>query len=154
MDKDVVLQCWVVLSKALQDGELTASQMCAELGDTKCIPNRENILYRPSWVFFEDRPGLAEKFPQMLNNNTIQRPERVWAAMDAAGVRPISEAVTGEVVEPPNTWEDGWLKQRALIRMPLIKRISEQANSDRRTETEALPLDSIYFLRADELKVI
>ncbi|MHA1740892.1 MAG: hypothetical protein ACTSVD_02245, partial [Candidatus Thorarchaeota archaeon] len=152
-DKEVVLQCWVMLSEALQRGELDAGSIQAELHDTKCVPNLQEQLYPLSWMFFEDRPGLAEKFGDWLSKNTIPRPERAWLAMQAAGVKPISEAVTGEIVEAVNAWEDSWLRQRVTERMLLIKRICEGMNSTGTKDAEAIPPDNVRFLRAVELKV-
>ena len=59
-------------------------------------------LHRPSWMFFEDRPGLADKFPGILDQNCIPRTERAWMAMKAAGVRLVSEVVRGYVAEYEN----------------------------------------------------
>jgi len=151
-DMDVVTSCWVMTNDALQHGEAANDDLYTKLSDSKCIPNRQNILTRPTWIFFEDRPGLAEKFPDLLANNTIPRPERAWQAMAAAGVRPISEVVTGEIVESTNPWEDGWLTQVIAERSSQIKRVIESISPGARDDG-AILLKDIRFFRADDVKI-
>ena len=94
-------------------------------------------------MFFEDRPGLMDKFPEVLRMNSIKRTERIWAAMKAAGVRPISEAVRGFIDQVVNPRENEELKKQVIERTNLIKTISN----------DAIALDSIRFISTDQLMV-
>ena len=92
-EERVVIQCWVMLSNAIGMEEFEANSLDSSLQNTSCVPNKERRLYKPSWMYFEDRPALAEKFPDQLKGNVIERIEGAWTAMEAAGVRPLSQAV-------------------------------------------------------------
>ncbi len=142
-DKDVVFQCWVMLSEALERGDIDSDRIRGALREIKCVPNARNSLQLPSWMFFEDRPGLLDEFADLLSANSIKRTERVWEAMEAAGVRPISDAVRGFIVDAINRREDEELKERVTERTDLIKTIANVA----------IQLDKIRFIRAEELKV-
>ena len=142
-EENVVLQCWVMLSEALECGDIDSERIRCALQGIKCVPNARKSLQLPSWTFFEDRPGLADKFAKELSANSIKRRERVWVAMEAAGVRPISDAVRGFIVDAVNQREDEDLKERVIERTELIKTIANVT----------IQLDKIRFIRADELKV-
>ena len=141
-DKNVVFQCWIMLSEALEQDKLGGESIESELRDIKCVPNLRELLYPPSWMFFEDRPGLADKF-ELLRSNSIPRQERVWTAMEAAGVKPLSDVMRGFVVEAANQQEDEELKERVIERADLIKTISN----------DTIQLGGICFLRTDRLNV-
>ena len=142
-DEDVVLKCWVLLSDALERGDIDSERIRVALQEIKCVPNTRKLLQLPSRMFFEDRPELVDKFPAVLGGNSIKRTERLWSAMNAAGVRPVSTVVRGSVDEPVCPQEDRMLKQRVIERTDLIKTIAN----------DAIQLDSIRFIRADELEV-
>ena len=142
-EKDVVLQCWIMLAEALERTEIDDAGIKTALQDIKCVPNSQDLLQLPSWMFFEDRPSLADKFGEFFKSNLIPRTERIWQTMEAAGVRPISEAVQGDICEATNEREDQELKRLATERTDLINTISNGASQ----------LDSICFIRADQLKV-
>lgn len=141
-DDEVVRQCWAMLSEALEQNKINDEKIRTALKDLKCVPNVQKMLYPPLWMFFEDRPGFAGKF-KSLKNNSIVRQERVWIAMEKAGVRPVSEVVKGFVHEPMNPEEDKELKKRIEGRFDLIKTISNGT----------VRLDGIRFVRVDQLKV-
>ena len=94
-DENVVIQCWFMLSDALETEDFDAESLSVMLRDVPCVPTKQGRLHRPSWMFFEDRPGLADKFPGILHQNCIPRTERVWVAMRAAGVRLVSGSRPG-----------------------------------------------------------
>ena len=152
-DKGVVFRCWVMLSEALQEDALDPENLRNKLRDTKSIPNDDGKLYPPSWMFFEDRPGLADKFPDQLKGNCISRTERVWTAMAAAGVRPISKVVTGDMDDPVNPIEDEEIEKRIIQRATLIRTIMGTAINRRQPDVEVALLDNIRFFHVDELKV-
>ena len=46
-DDEVVRQCWVMLSEALEQNEITDKEISTELNDIKCVPNVRKLLYIP-----------------------------------------------------------------------------------------------------------
>ena len=142
-DKEVVIQCWIMLTEALEKKEINDKDIKTALEEIKCVPNNQELLQQPSWMFFEDRPGLANKFGELFQRNLIPRTERIWQAIEAAGVRPISDVVQGDIHEATNSEEDQKLKDRVMERTDLIKTISK----------DAIQLDSIRFFRTDQLEV-
>ncbi|TAJ18918.1 MAG: hypothetical protein EPO65_07930, partial [Dehalococcoidia bacterium] len=151
-DREIVLECWVMLSDSLTRRETTAADLRLALGEVACVPNQQDLLYPPTWMFFEDRPDLATKFTELLRHNTVRRPERAWIAMQGAGVRPISEVVTGELVEPEDAWEDPALQDRVTARAGLLKAITE-ALIDEGAGAPGAGIDRLRFVRADALAV-
>ena len=114
-DKDVVLQCWVLLSEALEqntNNDRYLEDAFPAHGFRNCVPNTQDLLQSPHRMFFEDRPGLVDKLPDQFRHNTIKRIERAWVVMNAAGVRPISEVVRGYIDDPVDSPEDYELKNR------------------------------------------
>jgi hypothetical protein len=94
----VVMVCWTMLTSALESGELSGESLVI-LSSEKVIPAPNGILERPTLMFFEDRAGLASKFPMLLANNVIRCPEGAWRAMLAAGVRFLTAVVSSRVVD-------------------------------------------------------
>ncbi len=141
-DDKVVRQCWAMLTDALEEDAICPKKVYAELNNVKCVPNRQNMLYFPSWMFFEDIPDLAGKFVK-LRDNSIARQERVWLAMEKAGVRPVSEVVQGVIHETTYPTEDHLLQKRIKQRFDLIKTISD----------DSVWLDDIHFIRVDRLSI-
>lgn len=127
--ESVILQCWLMLSDALKSGEIDSSHLKNDLQNTKCVPNNLKQLKRPSWMFFEDRPSLVDKFPKQLEGNVIGRIDRAWTAMEAAGVAPISQAVHRILVDAENPRSDEEMKKRIVQRAILIKTICEDASN-------------------------
>ena len=152
--QDVVLQCWIMLSDALREGELDATKLATYLRDTHCIPNKDGLLRKPSWMFFEGRPGLAEKFPEQLKGNCIPRTERVWTAMEAAGVRNLSTVVLGHINKALNRQKDEEIGKRVAERREIIGAILQGIPRQRRSKEDSISLDDIRFYSTDELSVV
>ena len=108
----VLMSCWQMLEEALDTGRI-AREFLASLGAVKSIPNESKMLYLPTWLFFENRAGLADKFEAFLVNNVIPRPLKVGGAFQAAGVRQLGSAVEIELVRNDNSADDS--KTRALL---------------------------------------
>ena len=151
---DVVFQCWIMLSDALRKGELDTAELKSYLRDTQCVPNKDGQLRKPSWMFFEGRPGLAEKFPEQLKGNCIPRTERVWTAMEAAGVRTLSTVVQGHINKALNPQEDEEIGKRVTERREIIGAILEGVPRQRRSDGNSISLDDIRFYSTDELSVV
>ena len=95
--KAVLLRCWEMLERALDEDEIDDDTL-RQLEDKKVICNSTGSLNPPSWMFFDDRAGLAAKF-EAISSNAIERPQGAWRAMAAAGVRALSQAVKSHLVE-------------------------------------------------------
>ena len=93
----VLMICWQMLEEALDAGRIT-EELLEILGKVKSISNKSNVLYSPTWLFFENRVGLADKFDSFLQHNVIPRPLRTSRAFLAAGVRQLGSAVEVELV--------------------------------------------------------
>ena len=156
-EESVVIQCWVMLSNAIGMEELEANSLDSSLQNTSCVPNKERRLYKPSWMYFEDRPTLAEKFPDQLKGNVIERTERAWTAMEAAGVRPLSQAVHSLLVDATNQRADEEMKRRITQRSVLIKSICEDASSvvlrNSPRDSVDVTLGALQLIRTDQLTV-
>lgn len=120
----IVINCWRELSFALDRGEISASDL-KELEDENVIPDPRRVLNKPKYMFFEDRAGLKDKFPGLLDHNVIRRPPDAWRAMEIAGVRPLSKAVSLEILERTDPVEDTTLLQRIRHRQWLVARVIE-----------------------------
>lgn len=153
-DRQIVLQCWKMLSDELLSNSISPEYLSETLSNVKCIPNQQGQLCTPASMFFEDRPGLVEKFPDLLRNNTIRKPEQAWHAMHAAGVQSISNVVIGDLIEPKEFQEDPWLKNRVKQREQSIKRIITSADSAGYDSTRCISLDALHFICADQLQII
>jgi hypothetical protein len=143
-----------MLSDALRKGELDTAELKSYLRDTQCVPNKDGQLRKPSWMFFEGRPGLAEKFPEQLKGNCIPRTERVWTAMEAAGVRTLSTVVQGHINKALNPQEDEEIGKRVTERREIIGAILEGVPRQRRSDGNSISLDDIRFYSTDELSVV
>lgn len=95
-DFDVNLHCWRLLANAGSD---QAGVVLDDLAKLAVIPSANHFLRRPDDVYFEDRPGLASKFDDAVQNHTIRKPEGAWGAMVAVGVRELSSVVETRIVE-------------------------------------------------------
>jgi hypothetical protein len=118
----VVMVCWTMLSSALDSGEITEGTL-KSLSPEKVIPAPNGILERPLLMFFEDRAGLASKFPNLLANSVIRYPEHAWRAMSAAGVRPLSEVVTCRIVDIGDEVRDETVSTRLRSRRTQLARV-------------------------------
>ncbi|MBM4092606.1 MAG: DUF3684 domain-containing protein, partial [Planctomycetes bacterium] len=125
--KLVVAGCWRRLTTAIQIGEF-ASEELAPLETRKLICSPNGVLQPPQWMFFEDRPNLAAKFGRFLDNNAIKQPEGMGQAMQAAGVRFLSQAVQAHIVEKEGSVESTEVLDRIRDRWDLLHRFLEFEN--------------------------
>jgi hypothetical protein len=118
----VVMQCWTALGRALEAEEIAAGELSA-LRERTIVPDDRKILNPPEWMYFEDRPGLKEKFLGFLDHNVIPRPDGAWRAMEAAGVRALSQAITTQLVECADPLPADDLQAKLKERSHLIARV-------------------------------
>lgn len=146
----VLLACWQMLGRALDDGALSADDVEA-LRFVKCVPNAGRVLNPPEWMFFENRAGLAAKFGAFLTNNVIPRPLGAGNAFAAAGVRQLGSAVEVELLECADPTDQAEMAHRLRARRNEIGRVLGSQSSDREA-TEALErLDNMRCIAATTL---
>ena len=144
-DYSVVMNCWKLLSSALEKNDIGLGDLQV-LAEHPIIPNPRRLLDKPEHILFEDRPGLAKKFEQLLKDNVIRKTPGTWYAMDAVGVRRLSCAVEGDLIicESPQTKED--IIIRLQDRVPLIKRVVEEESIEIRQKWDFKLLDIFELL--------
>ena len=152
-DESVVIRCWFMLSDALETEDLDAESLSSRLRGVPCVPTKQRRLHRPSWMFFEDRPGLADKFPKILDQNCIPRTERAWVPMKAAGVRLVSDVIQGYVADYENPRESDEVSERVSGRAGLIMTILEGITATAPAEDPISTLDCMRFVQVDQLAV-
>ena len=148
----VVMNCWKLLSSALEQDDIGPEDLQALAGHP-IIPNPRRLLDKPEHILFEDRPGLAKKFEQLLKDNVIHKTPGTWYAMEAVGVRRLSHAVEKDLIicESPQTKED--IIIRLQDRLPLIKRVVEEDSIEVRQKWNFALLDILNIQEVTDLKV-
>ncbi|MDP9437785.1 MAG: hypothetical protein M3P49_03425, partial [Actinomycetota bacterium] len=96
-DRSVILNCWRLCEASLSRGEVEQAELSA-FGKGRVIPNSRGRLTEARGLFFEDLPGLVEQLPG-VENDIIQRPDGAWRAMQAAGVKNLSEEAVAQIVD-------------------------------------------------------
>ena len=127
-DFAINLYCWTLLSAAGGDDHL---DRIAKLNGLTVVPSAKRFLRRPDGVFFEDRPGLAGKFDDAVQNHTIRKPEGAWVAMALAGVRDLSKVVETRVVECLDPQESAHWSGVLGERWPLVRRVMASLQEQR-----------------------
>ena len=118
----VTMACWQMLEHALSD-EIISVDWFSKLRNTKSIPNKSNVLSYPTWLFFENRVGLADKFGDLLEKNVIPQKLGTGRAFLAAGVRQLGSAVQIELVRIEDQDDDPGTKERLRQRHGEIARV-------------------------------
>lgn len=148
----IVMRCWEELSAALDQERLSGD----ELGVFKAhpvIPNSQHMLTRPENIFFEDRAGLAAKFPRFLENNVIARSQGAWRAMSKVGVRLLGDAVELHVIECEGDIDDEALLVRIQGRRWLLNRVIESEKASATDELYPNILETLRFRKARKLLI-
>ena len=150
-DYSVVMNCWKLLSSALEKNDIGLGDLQV-LAEHPIIPNPRRLLDKPEHILFEDRPGLAKKFEQLLKDNVIRKTPGTWSAMEAVGVRRLSRAVERDLIicESPQTKED--IIIRLQDRVPLIKRVVEEESIEIRQKWDFKLLDILNIQEVKDLK--
>ena len=156
-DKVAILQCWVILSRALDQDEIDGATIREELHNIKCVPNNQEVLNSPPYLYYEDRPRLKDKF-KLLTNSCIQRTEGIYRGMEAAGVRLLSSVIFARVYKEEGTLfsEEQSMRDKILERRRLIITILEglsNYNSHMTTDNGSVSIDDIRFFSTNELRV-
>ncbi len=135
----VVMQWWQICQGALEGGTLS-DQRLGDLRGTKCIPNKDKVLYPPEWLFI-DNQGLAAKFEEFLEKNVVPRQPMVEKAFLAAGVQPLRTAVDVILLRTENPDNDSSTMLRLSERKKEIVRVlfgSHMVSQDRESTLDRL----------------
>ena len=156
-DKVAILQCWVILSRALDQDEIDGATIREDLHNLKCVPNNQEVLNSPPYLYYEDRPRLKDKF-KLLTNSCIQRTEGTYRGMEAAGVRLLSSVIFARVYKEEGTLfsEEQSMRDKILERRRLIITILQglsNYNSHTTTDNGSVSIDDIRFFSTNELRV-
>ncbi len=153
-DHDVAMHCWQRMSRLLDDNPEARSYLFERLGTIKVIPNYRGMLRKPEFLFFEDRAGLALKFQDLLKNDVIQKTDGAWLAMEAVGVKNLSEVVVIEIFRYEDLTHDDKLYDIIQDRKSVIRRaITSDKNIDP-NEVDVNILDTISYKRTSALEII
>jgi hypothetical protein len=149
----VVMACWRMLETALETSALTTAGLAERLAETKCVPNAARLLVLPTWMFFEDRAGLASKFEGFLTPNVIPRPLGASKAMAATGVRTLVSAVEIELLECQHPTESLLVTDRVRERRLQLARVLEAQSSGGNHEARLAEMDRMRFESAELLQI-
>lgn len=119
-DYEVMIQCWALMSEHLGAESPDWRNL---LADRKVVANANRFLVKPNEVFFDDRPGMVERFGDEIRRLVIRRPDSAWRAMSLAGVDPLSQVVSSELVECVDPVHDTARTSLLAERWPLVRRI-------------------------------
>lgn len=145
-------RCWVMLDEGLRcEGEV--QYKINSLSQTQIILSPQGILYEPDKMFFEDHAGLSKKFGESIANHVIPRDQNTWRAMEAAGVRRLSEVVNTILVECEDPVEDSFLRERLIERKTQILRILD-LEEDQGNEFDRTFLGRCQVMRSSVLRVV
>jgi hypothetical protein len=92
--------------------------------------DQQSWLRRPTDLFFRDSPSLAERFGMEIQGRLIDRPEGLWQALAAAGVRNLSDAVETDVLEERHLEPGGIVADRLRKRRRLLLRVLSTEDHD------------------------
>ncbi|MCL4267628.1 MAG: hypothetical protein KJ069_30930 [Anaerolineae bacterium] len=116
-----ILNCWQELAESMESGEIKAETL-AELHNQPVIPNGRHVLTTPDEMLVADRPDLAEQFAEWTPFFLPADVSWLPAAM-AAGVQPLSQAVTVAVLGEDKAVADTAVQERIMTRYPLLERL-------------------------------
>lgn len=139
LDEDVrvVHACWRLLSEGL-DEETLARDELETLAPAEVVLDDRNWLRQPSDVFFRDSHSLADRFGPAVHERLIDRPEGLWRALSAAGVRNLSDAVESRIVEQQPAGPGGVVAERLTGRRRLLLRVLAAEAHDAMSKLGAL----------------
>lgn len=147
-----VLNCWRALAERLQSGEITAEDLAA-LHHQPVIPNGRRVLTVPDEMLLADRPKLAEQFVQW--EPFFLPADLPWlpAAM-AAGVRPLSQAVTVAVVDGDKAVADTAVQEHISARVPLLQRLLRAETAAGHTmQADVLQKGKLQVMKLPDLRI-
>lgn len=148
----VLMACWELIQAAILKKEIE-DRVFNTLRETKCIADGRRMLAFPKNLFFENRPGLSEKFGDALKNNIIQRSLGAWRAMSKAGVQPLGTAIQIILQECQDCLEYPEFKQKVIERKDQICRILDTYSENGNTVDALKNLENIRYFSATFIKI-
>ncbi len=124
-----------------------------KIKEKKIIPDKRNILTSPEHVFFDDRPGLSKTFDLSVQKNFIPLNHSTYKAMNATGVRLLSEAVVFNLVDYDNKTSDKDLQEKIKQRMSLILRVFNSIQYTVGSGNGLKLLDNLQVFKTSSLKI-
>lgn len=116
-----VINCWQALAQRLVSGEIFEDSL-AQLRGQPVIPNGRYQLTPPEEMLVADRPDLANQFAEWAAYFLLAGVSWLPAAI-AAGVRPLSQAVTVVVIDADKAVVDTAVQNHIASRHPLLERL-------------------------------
>jgi hypothetical protein len=116
-DLAVIWRCWQMLDGALARDEID-TEWFIRLRNLPVVPDAASVLSAPAMLLIDDMPGAAAALD--LGNAVIRRKERMWRALQAAGVRSLTEAVDVDIRQIEETARDGEVRWRISSRLPAL----------------------------------
>lgn len=147
----IVTRCWQILAVALDDGDIAPGEIRAQLGDVHCV-SAEAELLRPPEVYVDDRPQLTQQLQSRLGGTLVTRPEATWPALEAAGVREISDLLIAQPTYASSAPHNA-LKRALHERRPQIARVLESALGSAHAAEALDGLEALSIVVAQELAV-
>ncbi len=149
----VVMSCWRMLERALNDDVIDNGKLHEELRQTKCIPNEDRVLYLPTRLFFENRVGLAAKFEMYLTSNVIPRRLETGRAFLAAGVQQLGSTVTTELLGTDNPDADQDTMEQLRQRCGEIARVLSGQMASDQVQDALGRLSRLHCMTATSLEI-
>jgi len=149
-DHDVVMNCWRLLSLTHEAGHDIEPEIRL-LRNREVVPDTQDILTRPSWLYFDDRVGLKTKFGKYLERNLIPRPAGADSALKLAGVRSISEVVEAQLTHEPQITPGLDLLDRIETRREQLRRVLEFHKFD--PDESMSKIEATDFRCVDQIRV-
>jgi hypothetical protein len=127
-----VQHCWRLLAEVIEahdaagdadEAEEWRQRITADLGGMPCWPDRRGALQLPDRLFIDDLPALRQFVDDELTVMLIDRPRAGMVALEAAGLRFLSDAITEEILEAPNPREDDDLRSELRARREALARV-------------------------------
>jgi hypothetical protein len=159
LDEDevaLVNACWEGLSAALLDSlpiQESARKAIADIKDLKVVLDVRRMLVRPSHILFADRQELVSKFGDLGRNVTIPFKQASMKALQVAGVRRFSHAVTLHLLENISATSNDLEAVKSIDDYkPLLKRIVQASKVDLNDINQDI-LDAVKVVPASSLWV-
>jgi hypothetical protein len=118
----IILNCWHGLTAVSEMAPLP-SDLLDRLRSKKVVPDNNQTLQLPTYLFFNDHSEFAQMFKPQLVHRLIPLIEGVWPAMQAAGVRSLARSVSIRLNGVEDSQADMATQQRIISRQQLLKRI-------------------------------
>ena len=149
----VVMSCWRMIERALNDDAISNGKLHGALGQAKCIPNENRVMYLPTLLFFENRVGLAAKFEVFLASHVIPRQLGTGGAFLAAGVKQLGSAVATELLRTDNPDVEHDTMERLRQRRGEIARVLSGQMASDQVQGALGRLSSLHCMSATSLEI-